>query len=180
LLTDNPNYLSNFFPYYYYYYYHYPPPSRFSDALAYISTLEFFSAEAMVRRYGNQLMNARPEETMALIRALCTSYVPTGGADKGSGEKGHERSGSEHGDALAAAASQQQALQKPARANPEDFVSLFVGHPVALTQFLEAIVAQQPDCSPSLYETLLELLLRDDDEKDARKELSGCDFFFFF
>eukprot|EP00474_Spongospora_subterranea_P009075 CRZ09533.1 hypothetical protein [Spongospora subterranea] len=47
------------------------------------------------------------------------------------------------------------------RANPEEFIHLFVGKPAALQNFLQSVVAQNPNASSTVYTTLLELYLRD-------------------
>jgi hypothetical protein len=55
-----------------------------------------------------------------------------------------------------------------AKAKPEDFIHFFVGRPLHLQRFLEHVLTE-PKCSTIIYNTLLELYLRQEaDEKNEK------------
>lgn len=117
-----------------------------ADALEYITRLPFEEADSNLRKYGRTLVTHLPEETTEILKLLCTGrYVPT--VEENSY------------DVEAASAS--------FKSDPADFIHLYVAHPQDLKRFMEYIVYQEPDSlSPSIGNTLLELLLQDDTPKE--------------
>jgi hypothetical protein len=89
-----------------------------------------------MKAYGKELVNQMPDATTELLMQLCTGYRAKGGA--GGGELG-------------------SSLPK---AQPQDFIHIFVNQTASLLKFLEHMVQQQPDSAPQVYDTLLELYLQ--------------------
>ncbi|XXQ38213.1 Vacuolar protein sorting-associated protein 11 like protein [Plasmodiophora brassicae] len=102
----------------------------FAAVCLFISKLPFEEAEACLRLHGHLLFEEAPEQTSALLERLCTEFAPS--LD---GKTKH-------------------------RANPDEFIHLFVGRPDDLRKFLESIVAKIPNSSSTVYTTLLEVYLR--------------------
>jgi len=67
-----------------------------------------------------------------------------------------------------------QAICSSSECAPEEFIHLFVGHHSKLQEFLEYVVDKTPDCAPVVYNTLLELYIRNvgKDKKDVVDEKS--------
>lgn len=101
--------------------------SDVAKAIEYISTLPFTAAYYFTRLHGAKMMHALPLETTKLIQRLCLGWTA---ADKGDGKE------DEHGATSPVAAAQ-------IRANPGDFLHLFLLHPSELEQLLECFFLPQ-------------------------------------
>jgi len=126
-------------------------------ALAYIRQLEFYAAEKNMKKYGKTLMKKAPEKTCQLLTDLCTDYRPT---VSHAGEPGARE------DKEGPVATEEQRSLKgggntKVKSRPQEFIHIFVDHPIELQNFLEYIVKHEPDCDVVVYNTLLELYLRD-------------------
>jgi hypothetical protein len=131
-----------------------------AEALEYISTLGFFEAESNVKKYGKALISRLPRETTALIEQLCTNYTPK---RQGAAVVPASVTVDSHLEDGAGAGAGAGGGRKNMRSEPEEFIHIFVDHPEWLTRFLEVIVTHQPASSALVYNTLLELYLRDDE-----------------
>ena len=129
----------------------------YREALEYIWQLPFLEAEKAVQRDGKVLATALPDETTALLKALCTGYVPREADDPTTGRK--VRRGS-----LTAIPT---ASDDAPRSNAEKYLFIFSGSPQSLMEFLETVVqdaklkARTGSLAPSVYNTLLELYLQE-------------------
>lgn len=110
----------------------------YQNALTYIATLNFFECEKVLKKYGKNLVSCMPEQTTNLLMDLCTNYKPKGTKE----------------------ATESFAQPRP-KANAEEFIHVFVGQEEWLAKFLEFIV-QQGLATNLVYNTLLEIYLRDD------------------
>eukprot|EP01137_Pigoraptor_chileana_P023996 Opistho-2@91225 len=140
---------------------------NYQDALNYISTLDFFEAEKNLKNYGKTLVNHLPEATTRLLIALCTDYKGRGGAVAQPLEHGPAwEGGADPGRPKALSDVARDDGRSPAvaalRARPDEFIHIYVDQMRWLRVFLEYIVQAQPDCGTLVYNTLLELYLRDD------------------
>ncbi|ESO93774.1 hypothetical protein LOTGIDRAFT_182193 [Lottia gigantea] len=115
---------------------------EYQKGLEYIGKLEFEECEDNLRKYGKILMTEVPEQTTSLLKILCTDYKPTNKplVDSYSMEGGHSLI---------------------LKAKAEDFIHIFVNNSIKLTEFLEHMIAVQPNSSELVYNTLLELYLHD-------------------
>ncbi|XP_062520596.1 vacuolar protein sorting-associated protein 11 homolog [Corticium candelabrum] len=111
---------------------------QYGEALDYIGRLNFLEAEFNLKKYGKALVNERPDETTELLKLLCTAKWPGGGQSVGD-----------------------------MRAQPEEFVHIFVQRKEQLQLFLEHMVQFQPVNSKLVYNTLLELYLQHVSEETA-------------
>lgn len=110
---------------------------KYIDALQYIANLEFEQAELYMKKYGNVLIQNVSEESTQFLKKLCSDYKP------------HEKplvsenmlDGSEH------------IKQK---ADPEDYIHLFLNNSSRLVEFLEYLAAEGQILSMPVYDTLLE------------------------
>lgn len=114
----------------------------FVEAINYIGLLEFHDAEEMLRKYGIVLMEQCANETTELLKKLCTSYSPMECLIGGIAPSELYDSG-----------------ETVDRANPEDFIHLFVKTPERLIDFLEHLMRTLSNLSPLVYSTLIELYL---------------------
>jgi len=121
-------------------------------AVGYIRHLDFHAAEKNMKKYGKTLMRKAPEKTCQLLTDLCTDYRPLSGGDAGPAR------GEDKEVALAA-----EGGNTKVKSRPQDFIHIFVDHPIELQSFLEYIVKHEPACDSIVYNTLLELYLRDYD-----------------
>lgn len=110
----------------------------FIEALAYISKLKFYDAEASLKKYGLVLMEKCPDETTELLKKLCTNY--------------RESSAFSENELL-------DTNSEVDRANCEDFIHLFVNSPDRLIEFLEHLIENLSNCSQLVYNTLIEQYL---------------------
>ena len=129
----------------------------YREALEYIWQLPFDEAEKAVERNGKVLATALPDETTALLKALCTGYVPREADDPATGRK--VRRGSLTQVPVAG--------DSAPRSNAEKYLFIFSGSPQSLMDFLETVVAdakikhRTDKLAPSVYNTLLELYLQE-------------------
>lgn len=127
----------------------------FVEAINYIGLLEFNDAEEMLRKYGIVLIEQCANETTELLKKLCTNYRPKDGV-------------------IGAITSSElyDTRETVDRANPEDFIHLFVKTPERLIDFLEHLVRTLSNLSPLVYSTLIELYLhRWQDDLHAEQRL---------
>ncbi|XP_043936877.1 vacuolar protein sorting-associated protein 11 homolog [Protopterus annectens] len=123
---------------------------NYQEALHYIGKLPFSEAESNMKKYGKTLMHHVPTETTKLLKALCTSYCPSGEFPGGRDISGADE-------------------QK--RANSEEFIPIFANNPRELKAFLEHMIDVQPNSPQGTYDTLLELHLQDwAHEQDPQKK----------
>jgi hypothetical protein len=108
----------------------------YKDALDYIAGLPFNAARESMIAYGKQLLTELPGPCTELMQHLCTNYHPRGADATTAGQK----------------------------ANPEHFIALFVNQPSYLRSFLEHMIKERDDCTSKVYDTLLELYLREKPE----------------
>ncbi|XP_070156564.1 vacuolar protein sorting-associated protein 11 homolog isoform X1 [Polyergus mexicanus] len=111
---------------------------EYKKALEYIATLEFEEAEVNMKKYGNILIENVPNESTQFLKTLCTNYKPS---DKPLVD--------------------QEALngyteQRVDKANPEDFIHLFLNNSERLVEFLEHLVKSDTRWSTLVYNTLVE------------------------
>eukprot|EP01083_Nonionella_stella_P075667 205784_1 len=121
---------------------------NFIDGVKFIGTLDFRTAERCLKLYGKKLMAVLPQETTQFLMKLCTDYVPCVEA---------EQSADECKQSSEPSVSTSQRF----KADPSEFIHLFVGKPKRLKVFLEHIVQQLLNPSSTVYNTLLELYLRE-------------------
>jgi len=142
-----------------------------SQALEYIQTLPFDAAEENLQKYGKILVNDLPGETTTLLKELCTNYIPKEPKEDTPkstsddlterdllGQKGKNQSSSK--------------LTEQKKAVAEKFIHIYVNQPEWLTDFLEYII-QKGQGSPLIYDTLLELYLRDTSDDELLKVKSS-------
>eukprot|EP00479_Gromia_sphaerica_P002907 TRINITY_DN1338_c0_g1_i1.p1 TRINITY_DN1338_c0_g1~~TRINITY_DN1338_c0_g1_i1.p1 ORF type:complete len:339 (+),score=83.90 TRINITY_DN1338_c0_g1_i1:188-1204(+) len=120
----------------------------FRSALKIIAALDFFEAEQNLKVHGKRLISKLPQETTELLMKLCTDYKPE------SEEKQDEVTPTDVG-----------LPQKKMKANPSEFIHIFVGKPRRLKQFLEHVVKKSNHSSSVVYNTLLELYFRESIEE---------------
>eukprot|EP01090_Pellita_catalonica_P014863 TRINITY_DN3886_c0_g1_i1.p1 TRINITY_DN3886_c0_g1~~TRINITY_DN3886_c0_g1_i1.p1 ORF type:complete len:756 (+),score=131.66 TRINITY_DN3886_c0_g1_i1:334-2268(+) len=159
------------------------------NALHYIGTLEFSDAETNLQKFGKTLVSSLPKETTRFLMTLCTNYKPgrAGGGyssiqfsqlqeqeEANTKKKNQIAARNDDGTATTSTASSSMksinigsGLDRT-RAKPGEFIHIYVKHPEWLTIFLEFIITQG-EASSLIYNTLLELYLReDDDDMSAR------------
>ncbi|XP_008204135.1 vacuolar protein sorting-associated protein 11 homolog isoform X1 [Nasonia vitripennis] len=105
--------------------------TEYKKALEYIATLDFEEAEMNMKKYGNILIENVPNEATQFLKILCTNYIPT---NKALPEK-------------------EQSVEK---ANPEDFIHLFLNNSERLVEFLEHLIKTDSKWSTPVYNTLVE------------------------
>ena len=120
---------------------------KYQDALKYIKNLPFEIAEKSMKRIGKTLMENEPKGTTELVQLLCTDFPNNNDTESKSDE-----------------------IQK---ANPEEFIHLFVRQPKELKDFLEYLIDNEPSrCKTIVYNTLLEIYMREAFELKSKKNLS--------
>ncbi|KAK9307140.1 hypothetical protein QLX08_002461 [Tetragonisca angustula] len=107
-------------------------------ALEYMATLEFEEAESNMKKYGNILIENVPDESTQFLKALCTNYRPSN----------QPLVDQETLDGIV-----DQHIDK---ANPEDFIHLFLNNSERLVEFLEHLVKTYTKWSTLVYNTLVE------------------------
>jgi len=125
--------------------------NNYTDALNYISSLEFFEAEKNMKLYGKVLVNNIPEPTTQLLIKLCTGYEA----------KAEEALMNNFGEPVP--------VKAKLKSKPEDFIHIFVNQSKWLTRFLEDMVKFLPGSSTIVYNTLLELYLKANKEAQAEE-----------
>uniref|UniRef100_A0A8C4Q9L1 Vacuolar protein sorting-associated protein 11 homolog n=1 Tax=Eptatretus burgeri TaxID=7764 RepID=A0A8C4Q9L1_EPTBU len=126
----------------------------YQRALKYISKLSFAQAESNMKRYGKCLMQHVPEETTNLLRRLCTDYKAASAANM-------------HEEGL---------VDDVNKGNAEEFIHIFANNRAHLKEFLKHMTEVEPVCPMGVYETLLELELRDwvrEDDPRLKLELQN-------
>lgn len=107
---------------------------EFKTALEYMSTLDFDEAEANMKKYGNILIEKVPHEATTFLKKLCTHYQAGERIEQNVIDDNHETQ----------------------RANPEDFIHLFLNNSERLVEFLEHLVKCETKWSTRVYNTLVE------------------------
>ncbi|XP_047107852.1 vacuolar protein sorting-associated protein 11 homolog isoform X3 [Schistocerca piceifrons] len=111
---------------------------KYKEALEYIGSLEFEEAESNMKKYGNILIQHAPDEATQFLKRLCTDYRPS---NKPLVDQSMlDGSSSLHVE----------------RANPEDFIHLFLNNSERLVEFLEHLVKVHTKWSTLVYNTLIE------------------------
>ena len=103
---------------------------KYEEALTYLSDKDFEVVRDNLMDYGKILVDALPKRTTELLKTLCTNF----GTDEYTG--------------------------KPLRAEPIDYIKLYAMQPDYLVDFLEFMTQNVPNLSPTVYNTLLELYLK--------------------
>eukprot|EP01104_Vermistella_antarctica_P005197 TRINITY_DN1563_c0_g1_i1.p1 TRINITY_DN1563_c0_g1~~TRINITY_DN1563_c0_g1_i1.p1 ORF type:complete len:989 (-),score=293.81 TRINITY_DN1563_c0_g1_i1:110-3076(-) len=142
---------------------------EFEIALGYIETLDFFEAEKNLKQYGKTLVEALPQATTSLLKRLCTNYIPKKAKPFVTDAEGDVkeqlrnalRVDEKFTDRPVSAAD--AGAGKGVQAPPEEFIHIYVKHPDWLMSFLEFIVSANRGSAP-IYNTLLELYIRGDDQ----------------
>lgn len=133
----------------------------YEKALDYISELPFVHAEESLKKYGNILMANCPQRTTDLLKKLCTDYYQSSKQQQNNGTNGTTRDVT---DAIAGMNELVMFFDTSThidRANPEDFIHLFVeASPELLIDFLEYLLMNMSNCSQLVYNTLIEHYLR--------------------
>jgi len=106
----------------------------YNKALDYMAKLQFEIAEQNMKTYGKLMMEEVPEQTTEFLKRLCTGYDPPTGSPV-------------------------RKTQKHAEA--EEFIHIFVKNAQKLTEFLEHMIKIRPKCKSAVYNTLMEVYLRD-------------------
>ncbi|XP_076269344.1 vacuolar protein sorting 11 isoform X2 [Rhynchophorus ferrugineus] len=110
---------------------------KYSEVLEYISNLNFEEAEHYMKKYGKVLVENIPVESTQFLKRLCTNYKPDNSPII-----------SEN-----AIAGNFDVIQK---ADPEDFIPLFLNKSERLVEFLEHLISEECVLSMPVYDTLLE------------------------
>ncbi|XP_017759291.1 PREDICTED: vacuolar protein sorting-associated protein 11 homolog [Eufriesea mexicana] len=111
---------------------------EYQKALEYIATLEFEEAESNMKKYANVLIENVPDDATQFLKTLCTNYRP---------------SNKPLVDQEALDGTVDQHIDK---ANPEDFIHLFLNNSERLVEFLEHLVKTCTKWSTLVYNTLVE------------------------
>ncbi|XP_053694260.1 vacuolar protein sorting-associated protein 11 homolog [Sabethes cyaneus] len=119
---------------------------RYDAALNYIQQLEFSEAEIHIKKYGLLLMENCPEETIQLLKKLCSDYVAGNalGTNLLQDHFGNDERNNSIDDGLNSKCD-----------NPEDFIHLFSDEEL-LIDFLEHLIRNLPSCSKFVYNSLIE------------------------
>ncbi|XP_066993542.2 vacuolar protein sorting-associated protein 11 homolog [Anabrus simplex] len=110
----------------------------YEEALQYIASLDFEEAESMMKKYGNVLLQNTPAEATQFLKTLCTDYRPS---NKPLVDQ-NMLDGSNY--------------STVDRADPEEFIHLFLNNSERLVEFLEHLVQVQSSWSTLVYNTLIE------------------------
>ncbi|XP_072944579.1 vacuolar protein sorting-associated protein 11 homolog [Epargyreus clarus] len=129
---------------------------EYKQAIDYIADLEFEDAELFMKKYGHKLIQHEPEESNKLLKLLCTDYKPRNKplVDESSLSGNH---------------------REPDRAIPDDFIHMFLSNSEQLIDFLEHMIASDPNCSSLVYNALIEHYIHVwskaiEEEKEAYEE----------
>ncbi|GAB6019030.1 Vacuolar protein sorting-associated protein 11 [Chamberlinius hualienensis] len=125
---------------------------NYHTALDYIGKLEFHQAEQNMKKYGKILLNKVPVQTTELLKRLCTDYIP---ADK-------PLVNIETFDGS-------RSVQVKC-SSAEEFIHIYVNNTTKLTEFLEHMIKLKPNCRSSVYNTLIEVYLREYQTKETEGE----------
>ncbi|KRT81937.1 hypothetical protein AMK59_5836, partial [Oryctes borbonicus] len=105
--------------------------SKYTEAVEYIGTLKFNDAELYMRKYGSILIQHAPHESTQFLRKLCTNYRPS-------------------------TQSKNDTVEPVQKADPEDYIHLFLNNSARLVEFLEHLIKEECYLSAPVYDTLLE------------------------
>lgn len=105
---------------------------EYKEALDYIGTLDFVEAEMNMKKYGSVLIENVPNEATQFLKRLCTSYTSSSKATQDNKEQSNEK------------------------ANPEDFIHLFLDNSERLVEFLEHLTKTDGKWGTPIYNTLVE------------------------
>ena len=118
----------------------------YNDALDYISTLDFYEAEQNLKKYGKILVTNLPEQTTEILKRLCTNYTSRSLLEDNNNNNSNNNNNNNSGKVVGKA---------------EEYIHLYVNQPEWLIKFLEYMITK-PNPSTILFNTLLELYLRDE------------------
>ncbi|XP_017787997.1 PREDICTED: vacuolar protein sorting-associated protein 11 homolog [Habropoda laboriosa] len=107
---------------------------EYEKALEYMATLEFEEAESIMKKYGDILIKNVPNESTQFLKTLCTNYRPSNKL----------------------LIDQKTIDGLIDKANPEDFIHLFLNNSEHLVEFLEHLVNTNTKWSTQVYNTLIE------------------------
>ncbi|XP_057664940.1 vacuolar protein sorting-associated protein 11 homolog [Diorhabda carinulata] len=110
---------------------------KYLEVLEYISNLKFEEAEHYMRKYGSILIENAPNESTQLLKRLCSNYKPLNSP-------------------VVSEAILEGTFDVTVRADPEDFIHLFLNHSERLVEFLEHLMNEDCHLSTPVYNTLLE------------------------
>ncbi|XP_014209287.1 vacuolar protein sorting-associated protein 11 homolog, partial [Copidosoma floridanum] len=102
--------------------------AEYKKALEYIGSLDLKQAEMNMKKYGKILIENVPSEATQFLKVLCTNCISNRGAKENCTEK----------------------------ANPEDYLHLFMNNSERLVEFLEHLVKIDYKWSTTVYNTLVE------------------------
>ncbi|XP_073961973.1 vacuolar protein sorting-associated protein 11 homolog [Choristoneura fumiferana] len=94
----------------------------YAEALEYLADLEFEDADAHMKTYGLKLIQHLPKESTKFLIALCTDYKP-------------------RSKPLVDEASLSGGYREPDRADPDDYIHMFLSNSEQLIEFLEHMTA---------------------------------------
>ena len=122
---------------------------NYVEALDYIADLEFKDAEYYMKKYGSILLQHIPRESTLVLKILCSDYKPR-------------------------TASKPDLKENSQKADPEDYIHLFLNNSGQLVEFLEYLIREGCFLSSVVYDTLLEHYLivwsgMNDDDPDKAK-----------
>lgn len=129
------------------------------EALRYMHGLDAYDCEKYMTLYGKTLIDHLTEETTALLKELCVFYKKQSFDD---GSEGLKIQGATGEQKVSNLNTYDEDAGPVIKANPADFIHIFVGRQEHLQSFLEH-VAGSVQCEPIIYNTLLEGYLRQDD-----------------
>ena len=111
---------------------------NFKGSLDYITSLDFHNAKSNILKHGALLMKHLPGETTEFLKLICTDFK--------SRDQPLISEEALHGQA-----------EKVYKADPEEFLQLFIRNNDGLIVFLEYLIAERPtECSDVIYNHLLE------------------------
>ncbi|KAF5291395.1 hypothetical protein FQR65_LT01705 [Abscondita terminalis] len=103
---------------------------RYKEALEYISELNFEDAETYTKKYGQILIKHVPSESTEFLKRLCTNYTSS--------------------------SSEEIELEQTKKADPEDYIHLFLTDSKHLVEFLEHLITKGHILTTPVYDTLHE------------------------
>lgn len=110
---------------------------KYSDVLDYISNLNFEEAEHYMKKYGIILVEHIPNESTQFLKRLCTNFISHRMKNIIDSVPGNY-------DIVVL------------KADPEDFIHLFLNKSEMLVEFLEHLINEGNTLSTNVYNTLLE------------------------
>ncbi|EGC37991.1 hypothetical protein DICPUDRAFT_76416 [Dictyostelium purpureum] len=167
---------------------------EYRKALDYIQTLEWEEADKNLKKYGKQLVSEIPEETTGVLMKLCTNYQPVQAFDSLSNLKfgfdnlklnqqtqtqqhpngNNSYNNNNNNNNNYNNPNNSNNINNLEKSSPEEFIHIFVSKSEWLVKFLEYMVQQNIE-SPAVYNTLLELYLREDPNLTAEEKVKRVD-----